>query len=402
MPKPDSGDAGERKLAQTDVQTTPKVAGESITGEAMAVAYEPHFKSFSGSGDNRLSAAGKSVSEFCIEDKESGKLITAEGERPASEPRPSFLLGLKQALQGDHSPEETARLQAEFSISYMTRKASEFVRQTAENLMDGIQHCFGSKDQLLKTDPITGEQTVTIGKHTYPATDIVAQNPSQQSDAHSPSAGAPVNFIFKLGEFLKVKPAKDYVESWDRSGSVHPIPSVGKAVLETYKSVLNDPRRNIGEFNFAIGEKDGKLYESSLWYNPGFKFGEFEMQETVGVTELKDHGMRVTDFGHSHPYRKGMGYDIFSEPDLTTAHKLDGDIHVGPFSGSGTFKEFLLTPAPDNKLLLYCADFNDKASNHPAAEKEGRIVELGRFSGTGQFVPDEKQSKLLKELGFIE
>lgn len=421
MAKSDVNDAGDRKKFQAkESATTDKVAGESISDDPMAAAYEPRFKSFSGIKAGHL---GASVSEFCIEDAINGKLITAQGERSTSGPRLSFVQGLKQVLHGDHSPEETARLQAEFSIAYMTRKASQFFQQTAGALIDGIQHCFASPQdsrhasaetlpqqsanvfddqQPVDKDTATGEETIAKGRSAHGALDIIAQTPSQQSDApHQPSE-APVFPGFKFLDQINVKPVKDYVESWERSGSVHEIPSIGKALLDTSKTILDDPKRNVGEFNFAIGEKDGKLYESSLWYNPGVKIGPYEMQETVSVNELKNEHIKPIMFEHSHPYRKGMGYDIFSGPDLATAQKFDGDIHLTRFSGSGTFKEFLLTPAPENKLLMYAADYNDKALTHQDAEKEGRIVELGHFSADKTFVPNQEQSKLLKELGLIK
>jgi hypothetical protein len=98
--------------------------------------------------------------------------------------------------------------------------------------------------------------------------------------------------------------------------------------------------------------------------------------------------------GHSHPRHEGKGFDIFSGPDISAPNSEDGILHLTPFSGSGTFNSFLLTPAPESKLLMYSADYKSKATNHEEAVKEGRVAELGHFSKDGK-------SKLLKTLGFI-
>ncbi len=190
MPQIETGDSGKtRDSRDVDHVTSHKVAGESISGEPMAPAYEPKFKSFSGIAKQGVDQVLHTVSQFCIEDKEQGKLITATGEKPAYEPRPSFLEGLKQAVQG-HSKEEADRLQAEFSIAYMTRKATQFFQDASGSIVSGFQRCVGLDDsnqknsvkQNLGLDQETGQQTITIGKRTYPASDITGQSLAQMSD----------------------------------------------------------------------------------------------------------------------------------------------------------------------------------------------------------------------------
>lgn len=86
--------------------TSAKVASESITDETRAPVYASVFKSFSGGNDKITLEAddplahlmggyrgypaaervGQAVAEFAIEDKTSGKLITARGDRDISEP----------------------------------------------------------------------------------------------------------------------------------------------------------------------------------------------------------------------------------------------------------------------------------------------------------------------------
>lgn len=197
MAKFETTDSGKKRDGRdTDhAVTSHKVAGESISGEPMAPAYEPKFKSFSGIAKQGVDQVLHTVSQFCIEDKEQGKLITANGEKSAYEPRPSFMEGLKQAVQG-HSKEEADRLQAEFSIAYMTRKATQFFQDASGSIVDGFQRCFGLENksaknagaQNLSVDQETGQQTITIGKRTYPASDITGQSLAQMSDVPNQTA----------------------------------------------------------------------------------------------------------------------------------------------------------------------------------------------------------------------
>jgi hypothetical protein len=195
-----------------------------------------------------------------------------------------------------------------------------------------------------------------------------------------------------------------YEHGWEKIGQPHEIKNEGAAVLEASQSVLDSDKRNVGEFNFAIGKKDGKLWISSIWYNDGLKQGDHELHSPKGIEELK--AMKVEPIvlgGHTHPRREGMGYMIFSDNDLLTANREDGMQHMTIASGGGTFKSFLLTPAPENKLLLYSADYQSEALTHEQALKVGRIVELGHFLKTGKFIPNTlEQRELLKSLGFIE
>lgn len=190
MPQIETGDSGKKRDSRDiDHVTSHKVAGESISSEPMAPAYEPKFKSFSSVAKQGVDQVLHTVSQFCIEDKEQGKLITANGEKSAYEPRPSFLEGLKQAVHG-HSKEEADRLQAEFSIAYMTRKATQFFQDASGRIVNGFQRCVGLDDssqknsvkQNLSVDQETGQQTITIGKRTYPASDVTGQSLAQMSD----------------------------------------------------------------------------------------------------------------------------------------------------------------------------------------------------------------------------
>ncbi|MFN8656185.1 MAG: hypothetical protein U0105_07580 [Candidatus Obscuribacterales bacterium] len=190
MPQIETGDSGKKRDGRdTDHVTSHKIAGESISSEPMAPAYEPKFKSFSSVAKQGVDQVLHTVSQFCIEDKEKGKVITANGEKSAYEPRPSFMEGLRQAIQG-HSKDETERLQAEFSIAYMTRKATQFFQDASGSIVSGFQRCVGLDDasqknsvkQNLSVDQETGQQTITIGKRTYPASDITGQSLAQMSD----------------------------------------------------------------------------------------------------------------------------------------------------------------------------------------------------------------------------
>ncbi len=98
-----------------------KAAEENISEEQQAAGYEPKFKTFSGVGDQALSAA-RSGAEFVLEDKAAGKEYRASGESHV--PRHSFMEGLKNALSVAETPEQEAEIRAIFSIDYIVRKAS--------------------------------------------------------------------------------------------------------------------------------------------------------------------------------------------------------------------------------------------------------------------------------------
>lgn len=149
--------------ADSVVRTTAKLAGESISDEQQAVAYEPKFKSFSGHAGHGLpqaehaasraardgaatdshssptdwfgqlmnrihsrslaDAASSGVAEFVLEDKDAGKEHTAKGERYVA--RPSYLQGLQAQLKEAKSEAEAEQIQSFFSIEYMLQKARQ-------------------------------------------------------------------------------------------------------------------------------------------------------------------------------------------------------------------------------------------------------------------------------------
>lgn len=172
-------------------------------------------------------------------------------------------------------------------------------------------------------------------------------------------------------------------------------------MLDTYASLLNDPKRNSGEFNFAFGEKDGKIYMSRVWFNPGVASDGSEIQEPLGAKELSDMGMQVLSADHSHPLHKDKAYWTFSPDDMRAGQKFDGDLHKIRFLNQDKhFMQCLLTPAPDNKLMFYDANYNVPDADY--IEGAPRIKELGHFSEEGKFVPNLKERDLLKKLGFAD
>jgi hypothetical protein len=140
--KLDKASEGERNS-----ETSAKVAGEAVTDDAQAPRYQPTFTSFSSSNDKvslddsdplkqvmdgnaqrRGEHIVPSVSEFALEDKQAGKVITARGERSLSEPRQSWMDGLKKVIDDAKSPVEFAQCQGKLCIDYIERKAQEALR----------------------------------------------------------------------------------------------------------------------------------------------------------------------------------------------------------------------------------------------------------------------------------
>ncbi|MFN8656184.1 MAG: hypothetical protein U0105_07575 [Candidatus Obscuribacterales bacterium] len=322
MPQIETGDSGKKRDGRdTDhVVTSHKVAGESVSGEPMAPAYEPKFKSFSSVAKQGVDQVLHTVSQFCIEDKEKGKVITANGEKSAWEPRPSFMEGLRQAVQG-RSKEEAELRQAEFSIAYMTRKAAQFLQDASGDLVDGLKRCFGqesSSEKMTESQESAsdrGEPTVPAAEQSTPTPSGITdqsqtkisetpsvpaaqsesshQNPDgmRQADlrdtvdgvllAQEPSQTGSnwLNEKWIQGEARKLLDAtKKVKDKWlyEESGSLHQVNSVPEAVISNYRVLLKSPKRDQGEFHTAIARKheDGKpdtLMASPTFFTHGTK-----------------------------------------------------------------------------------------------------------------------------------
>ncbi len=265
---------------------------------------------------------------------------------------------------------------------------------------------------------------------TYDTDSVIADAGNDSRSNLAPSSGgrtwekaknAPVSDLIKH-QAKGDKQLRDYIDKWEVSGEIHEVKSVPKAILETYSSLINDPRRNQGEFNFAFAQVGDKIYMSRVWFNPGVKDGNSELQEPLGIRELENRfrgqPMTILAHGHSHPLSKDKAYWNFSPDDLTLGRTYEGFMHSSAFSNQGKqFVQVLLTPsahkgdeipgsppagATYNSLMFYKVDYHAKDADYVEADKAGRIVQLGQFTSRGRFIPDGNNLDLLKKLGFVD
>ncbi|MFN8656177.1 MAG: hypothetical protein U0105_07540 [Candidatus Obscuribacterales bacterium] len=381
MAKADTQDGGEqRKPLHGEVSTTAKVAHEAISSEPMAAAYEPKFKSFSGAAAERLGAITASVAEFCIEDKEQGKLITAKGEHSNAEPRHSFLQGLKQVLQGGQTPEESDRLQAEFSIAYMMRKASQFMQETAGRVMEGLQGIADSVPASQSKDAGSADQNLSNEKlNSYllaqpPTIPDVGEIPRRQNIASEPAL---------IAEAPELKTEKSELQA--PLDHVQEFESTPKAIIGEFRRVLGEQNRNVGEFSAAIAKVDGHTFGSGMHYGPGFEYAgsqwhtelfnaltQLKQSATVyGLAHMKTggvHRFKLEAILHTHPDLKDATHDpwAFSSADIDTAR-------------AQKVPSYLLRP--DGSIIRF--DPNNKYQS-----REGEVI--GKFDAKGRFNPAPK------------
>lgn len=238
-------------------------------------------------------------------------------------------------------------------------------------------------------------------------TALIASNPSgYKSDAADTAPDAqderPKDFIHGMIWDLAKKygipvaeVAKRRIEQFAKPyGDAHPVPSVGEGVLETCKSIMSDRRRaEGGEFHVAFGrDGEGALSASSLWYTtaPETASDQSEVHLAADVLQMKAKLLRLDAVIHSHPHRKN--HSQFSTDDIAQADTL---VNENP-----NFKSFLLTPPPENKLLMYSPEKNIKT--HAEAVRAGRIQEIGHFDASGKFIAEADQHELLLQLGFTK
>lgn len=361
------------------------IAKDAITDDPQAAPYEPKFKTFSGGNDQFLSAVskqGQAVSEFAIEDKEKGRIYTASGEHGMENsyrPRLSFLIGLQAATKDAPTAEERERLQSVFSIDYMMRKAKELMGFSQPTKLNGAQDI-----NLIALNPSSDKKS-----------------PDKKSDAADVKPAPderPTDFLNGIIWDLTKKhgvPAAEVTKGWfgKSYGEIHPVPSVGQGILESCNSILNDPRRTEGgEFHVAFGRQSGgPLSASSLWYttSPETAPDQSENHTASDLVQMATNQYKLDAIIHSHPHRKG--YSEFSYDDI---HQADQLVNLNP-----NFRSFLLTPPPENKLLMYSPEMH--ISTHAQAVAAGRIKELGHFNAAGKFVAEREHSAILKQLGFI-
>lgn len=138
--------------------------------------------------------------------------------------------GLKRLSQSSElSPEQREREQAQFSIDYIMKKASEFFQDTADGIRDGLQAIMPqtqsdsvtSSTAHTETDPVTGQAMVQVGRRFYPADSVTADSGQIASDATPTPASRtwekvtnpPVAWEMSLRKAFGDKTAKEYIDA---------------------------------------------------------------------------------------------------------------------------------------------------------------------------------------------
>jgi proteasome lid subunit RPN8/RPN11 len=175
----------------------------------------------------------------------------------------------------------------------------------------------------------------------------------------------------------RAREMKRTVEDWQNLEGHHEISSVDKCVVDEFRSILKDPKRNEGEFQWAIGEKDGKLFCSNRFFSPtSVNVDGYDIHLAATAAMQLSH-FRVVGVLHSHPNAKGMDSAHYSQPDLYQCDLLQS------ISPNFEVKSYLLTP--DNHLLAYSSN---RKGIHPHGEEVGFFLNDGIFVSTNREFDD--------------
>ncbi len=232
-------------------------------------------------------------------------------------------------------------------------------------------------------------QTLDLSKDIYGSNDLIALNPmsaktagikipetlssKNSSDAHKTEDHGGLKCLED-----GIKSITDYISKVQKVGSYHEISSPAQAIIGELRSILNDPNRDKGEFEFAIGSKSNKFYESGRHFTPSTeKINGYELHPALGSLEMMTNGTKIISPVHSHPYEKDADPWHFSNTDKDQAEFLHAQNPNVPI------RAFLLTPNPKNQVLIYNA--GDKAN--PNGE------EVGHFENGNFIVTNDKYKK---------
>ncbi len=164
---------------------------------------------------------------------------------------------------------------------------------------------------------------------------------------------------------------KGHLGQFETFGPVKEVTGVHAAVIEHLRSMLHDPRRDKGEFQIAIGIKDKKFFSTSRYFEPSsVETFAYERQTSEGLADLMVSGYTIAALIHSHQSTNGKDAAHFFNADIEKADELQGLYH------HIAVQSFLLTPAPENSLLVYSP--NVKEIN-PLGEAVGFFAANGNF-----------------------
>lgn len=219
--------------------TSKKVADESVTDETQAERHEKHFTSFSSSNSSLkiddsdplkqfVRGAGshtreQSASEFAIEDKQLGRIVTARGER--YEPRTSWTVGLKNLVSQDPQDANAEQKLLEYCVSYIDRSLQRLANATQGALqgVTSIAEAIGgdgtaSKGGAHYTTDLVGELAQKGGTADVAlvADNPLAKNPARATDGSYSSSNPHKALDAQIAAILKE------VASWPKTHTESP------------------------------------------------------------------------------------------------------------------------------------------------------------------------------------
>jgi hypothetical protein len=164
---------------------------------------------------------------------------------------------------------------------------------------------------------------------------------------------------------------KDKLGQFETFGPVKVVASVPVAVIDHLRLVLHDPRRDKGEFQIAVGLKDHKYFSSSRYFEPSaVETFAYERQTSEGLSDLQISGYAIAALLHSHQSAGGKDASHFSNADIEQADELQA-MHL-----EIAVQSFLLTPAPENIVLVYSPNAKEKL---PMGEAVGFFASSSNF-----------------------
>jgi hypothetical protein len=152
---------------------------------------------------------------------------------------------------------------------------------------------------------------------------------------------------------------------------VNQVDSPGNSVIDSFRGMLQDPRRNDGEFQFAIGQRDGKHFAANRYYEPKiYDHNGYERHLNPLAPALEIARLAVDTLQHTHPNHEGKATGEFSEPDKNQADTFQSH------QPGITVRSFLLTP--QNIVKVYVPK-----ETVPGKPNNGEVV--GHYDKTGHF-----------------
>ncbi|MBU6453325.1 MAG: hypothetical protein KGS72_16200 [Cyanobacteria bacterium REEB67] len=164
---------------------------------------------------------------------------------------------------------------------------------------------------------------------------------------------------------------KDKLGQFENFGPVKEVKSVAAAVVDHLRAVLHDSRRGKGEFQIAVGLKDDSRFSSSRYFEPStVETFAYERQTSEGLNDLQVSGYAIEALIHVHKESADTDAGHFSNADIEQADALQ---RISP---GALVRSYLLTPAPDNIVIMYAPNMKEKL---PLGEAIGVFLENGNF-----------------------